>query len=371
MLAVQEYLQSNTIESLEQFGIFAKYHDTKPYVILDYDMVESAKFKEDPKVKECRGLVLRTDDFTIIHKAFDRFFNLNESSCTDKFVWEYFTSTVKEDGSLIKVRWYDGDLLVTTRNSFAESICGESGKSWKDLVLSCLTPPQKATIKYNETRTYVFELLSPYNMVVVHHPEPKLVLLSIFEHDTGFVSEEMYDLFNYVTFNQKQYLNFNSLDEVTAHLQALEEAKDTTEGLVLKDKNGVRLKAKSTYYLKLHRLSGNGNITMTKNIIPIILSGEKDEILSYFPYLFDKIKETESVLNFMFCHLTMVWEHAKDIQDQKEFALMITKQFQTKFSSILFNLKKRDKIQDFEALKHEWNQSEKLIIKVLEDQKIN
>jgi hypothetical protein len=368
MLSVQEYLlHGNTVESLEQFGIFAKYHPTKPYMILDYDQIESSKFKENSMVRECRGLVLKVNTWQIIHKSFNRFYNLNESSCTDKFDWTNFTSTLKEDGSLIKVRWCYGELLITTRNSFADSHCGESGKSWAELVESCLTHDQKVIIYDNDTKTFVFELLSPYNMVVVHHPKPRLVLLSVFDCYDGYEVDEL----NYPTINkwfeQKTTLNFTRYSEVMQYLVALEEAKDTTEGVVLKDCNGVRLKCKSLWYLKLHRLSGNGSIINTKNIVPIILQGEKDEILSYFPYLEDKIKETEALLSAMFCHLALVWEQCKNIEDQKEFALMITQQYHTDFSSILFNLKKKGKIQDFEALKHEWNQSEALILKVIKE----
>ena len=367
MLAVQEYLQTNTIESLEQFGVFAKYHATKPYVILDYDMVEASKFKCHPIVKECRGLVLRTDDYSIIQKAYDRFFNLNESSCTDEFDWTDFSTTLKEDGSLIKVRWYDNGLLVTTRNSFAESICGESGKTWRELVLEQLTTDQRITMNIHRDKGFVFELCTEHNMVVVHHATPKLVLLNVFNYNDGYSCEENTDELFFRSFTNKTVFDFRCLDDVMDFLKDIEEAKDSTEGVVLKDHKGVRLKAKSSFYLQLHRLSGNGNITLLKNIVPIVLQGEKDEILSYFPHLKERIEECEVLLSSMFVQLQFIWEQAKELTDQKEFAIMITKNHQTPFSGILFTLKKNGDIQDFDKLKHEWNQSEALILKVLKD----
>jgi hypothetical protein len=369
MLHVQEYLKTNTIESLEAIGVFAKYHPTLPYAILDYDMVESSKFKEDPIVRECRGLCIRTDDYSIIHKAFNRFFNISESSCTDKFNWESFSTESKEDGSLIKCRWYDKDLFITTRNSFAESHCGDSGKSWKELVVSCLTPDQKSMIQIHNTYTFVFELCTEFNIVVVHHPKPKLVLLSIFYYYGNELNSSDIDNWNVnfnVYFNRPKVYKFESLNQVQKYLDRMAEEKDNAEGFVLKDSNGVRLKIKNSWYLQLHRLSGNGNIIMTKNLLPLLLAGEKDEILSYFSYLEPKFLELELIVAAFFMDLHDVWKNAKDIEDQKEFAIYITKQNNTPFSSILFHLKKDGKIQDEAALKHKFNESSALILKVLE-----
>jgi hypothetical protein len=368
MLAVQEYLKENTIESLEKFGIFAKYHANKPYVILDYDMVESSKHKEDQKVCECRGLVLNTLDYSIVQKSFNRFFNLNEASCTDKFDWTHFTTSTKEDGSLIKVRWVDKNFLVTTRNSFADSIVGESGLSWYQVVHRCCTDDQIECIQAYNGFSFVFELCSPHNTVVVNHPEPKLVLLGIFDCITG---DEVCgwwtdDIAKDFGFNRPQTFEFKSLEEVIAYLDKLEEDKEDTEGVVLFD-GFTRLKAKSKWYLKLHRLSGNGNIALIKNILPLCLQGEKDEVLSYFPYLADRFAEVENILADLFTDLHCVWWTAQEIVEQKRFALYITRDNPTPFSSILFNLKKNDKITDYDAFKHEWNQSANLILKVLKE----
>jgi hypothetical protein len=364
MLKIQQYLQTNTIESLEHFGIFAKYHPTEPIVILDYDQIESSKFKEHQLVKECRGIKLSTVDYSICQKGFDRFFNLLETADTTDFVWEHFSSTKKEDGSLIMIRAYDKcNLFVTTRNSFADSICGESGKSWKELVLSCLSPYQQSIIKSNPTFTYVFELLSPFNTVVEYHPEPKLVLLSIFDHGDGFESTEIINLFHYCGFESKKQYNFNSMDSILAELDTMNLNKSIEEGFVVKDMNGIRLKCKNKFYLQLHRLSGNGNIATIKELLPIILSGEKDEILNYFPYLKSRIEEFELIIADLFTDLYVVWKMCKDIEDQKTFAICIKDI--TPFSGILFGLKKQGNIHDFNALKHEWSQSSDIILKVL------
>jgi hypothetical protein len=364
MLEVQRYLQSNTIASLEQFGVFAKFHATKPYVILDYDMVESSKFKDHPIVCECRGLVLHTEDYTIVQKSFNRFFNLNEID-DSTFDWSNFSANTKEDGSLIKLRYYADEFLVTTRNSFADSLVGESGLTWDELVCSCLHEMQYRIIESNHQYTFIFELCTPHNMIVVNHPEPKLVLLGMVA-DTGN-ELDLYELdkFMVLPFERPQEFKFKSLDEVIAYLDTLEEEKSSTEGVVLKDSKGERLKAKSKWYLKLHRLSGNGNVSLLKNVVPLILQGEKDEVLCYFPHLRSRFEEVEGILNSLFLGLYSIWNQCHHIEDQKEFALKITKEFPSPFNSILFRMKKNRDILDVKKLYHEWNQSEALILKVL------
>jgi hypothetical protein len=365
MLAVQEYLQSNSVESLESIGVFAKYSKDFKYVILDYDQVEASKFKENIIVKECRGLVLRTDDFSIVQKAFNRFFNLNEGSCSEIFDWSNFGTSTKEDGSLIKVRWYLGDWFVTTRNSFADTHVGDAGQTWEEVVLGCLNSFQKDMIQLYPQHCFVFELCSPHNTVVVNHPEPKLVLLGLFDCTDG--AEQNIDNFTMFSdaFNRPTTFNFKSLDDIIAYLDALEESKDDTEGVVIKDCNGVRLKAKSKWYLKLHKLSNNGNIARQDNLLDIILTGEVEEILSYFPYLKEQILSLEEKLNTLFDELVLVWETSRPIENQKEFALTIIPQ--TKFSKILFDLKKdKGTGSTLHDLHHVWVKNRKMVIEHFE-----
>jgi hypothetical protein len=320
-------------------------------------------------VKECRGLVINTLDFSIVQKAFNRFYNLNESECTALFDWRSFGTSTKEDGSLIKVRWFDGfdDFFVTTRNSFAESICGESNKTWKELVLDLLTDQQKSKIRTHPNRTYVFELCTKWNQVVQYHPISKLVLLSIFEHHEGYDSVELYDLFDFLGFERPSTYYFRSLDEVMGYIKRLEETKDDTEGVVVRDRNGLRLKIKSLHYLKLHRLSNNGALASTQNLIPIILDHEQDEVMSYFPNLAERLREVELEVKRHYNQLRNVWLVCKDIDDQKTFALTIMKDHPTPYSGILFSMKKNGCIKSEDMLYRSWCEAKDLVCKVFKE----
>mgnify|MGYP000921629595 FL=1 len=76
MLEVQKYLKSGkTLEDLKnELAIKTTHHDSLPLVILNYDQIESRP-KDHPIVRECRGLTLRSDNFDLVGKSFNRFFN--------------------------------------------------------------------------------------------------------------------------------------------------------------------------------------------------------------------------------------------------------------------------------------------------------
>jgi hypothetical protein len=368
MLAVQKYLEDNSIESLSKYGIGAKYHPTLPYVILDYDMIESSNHKTNPIIKECRGIVLNTQDFSVVQKAFNRFYNLGESECTENFDWKNFMCKEKLDGSLIKVRWYNNELLITTRNSFADTECGDSGKSWKELVTSCLTQYQLDVIKDNSDFTFVFEFMSPYNHIVVQHHSPWLSLLTLTNKNGCSAIIHYVELSAY--FSTPNKYEFTSIEEIEAFLEQLEKDQNPMEGFVLTDSNGLMLKIKSKFYLKLHRLNNNGCITNIKNIVPIILAGEIAEVLLYFPHLQPRIAEVQLLLGKLATELHDAWVDCKNIEDQKEFAIRITKTRYTPFSSILFKMKRAGKIHNAEELGIEFCNADSLILKILDQENV-
>ena len=67
----------------------------------------------------------------------------------------------------------------------------------------------------------------------------------------------------------------------------------------------------------------------------------------------------------MYNTLVTDWNKCKEIEDQKEFAICITKTHYTPFNSLLFRLKKDSDIKDIDKLKNLFYNSEELILKVL------
>jgi hypothetical protein len=363
MLKIQEILHNGIfLDELEdKHGICVKYHPELPIVLLDYDQINSVK--TDPAVMECRGLCLHKETFEIVQKSFNRFFNFGEyEELTSQFNWNDFSAWDKIDGSMIKIRWYNDDFLITTRFSFADAECGLSSKSWRELVLECLNDVQKEIIKNNSHITWVFEFCSPWNQVVKYHETNKLVLLLMTdkgkEYSQSFVDNSAY-VWGFV--RPKEH-HFKSDEECFAYLDKLNEERSTDEGFVLIDSNGLRLKIKNKYYVLLHSLNGNGEMTSLKKLLPVILNGEIDEIISYFPHLTDIVSDVKMRLDSLMAELLIVWDCAKDIESQKDFANKIIPL--TKMSSILFKVRKAG--GDIKDVAAEFKKSEGLLIKIID-----
>lgn len=371
MLEVQKYLLSGkTFEDLtNEFAIKVNYHPKYPLAILNYCQIDSPKL--NPITMCCRGLVLDTSDYSVVASCMPRFFNLGEAlEITDKFNWNGpINSTVKEDGSLMTLFWnkYANEWKVKTRGSWADMPIGENIPRWDELFWSLL--PNGYLDKCLKHSTYIFELCSMYNQVVRQYPESRLFLLtainlntlkewSVWSLDT---EAGMYGL------SRPAKIDVTNVEAVKAYIKQLEETDGTAEGLVLQDQNGLRIKVKSATYLAYSRLGGNGNINLTKNLVPIVMSGEIDEVAAIFPLIRNKAEELHQQINLMFNKLEILWRKVRYIDNQKEYALFITKINPTPFSSILFTLKKKYGVMvSYDNLKEEFRNSTDLIVKILE-----
>lgn len=369
MLVVQQHLKNGveTLESLQdRFGIYHKIKDDM--VILDYDQIESHKHKDRNIVKECRGLVLQMHSWDIIAKSFNRFFNIYENSDTDNFNWSDFRTTRKVDGSIIRVCMYKGEMLVFTRFSFADqSISDLYSKTWSQLVKSCLTEKQRALIEACPNTTFVFELVSPYTQVVEYHQESKLYLLGLFNNQTTEEINISHPLYKSCmnSFECVPVYSFISINEIQQFLDDLYKKQDPMEGFVVQDKNGIRLKIKNKYYLALHRLSNNGNVSNMKTLLPLVLMGEIDEVLVYFPGLKDSVDILQIAIEDDLNELQNVYHQVINIDEQKDFAIKLTKELYTPYSSIFFNLRKAfGKGFTFEQVKTEFLGSTDLVLKI-------
>jgi hypothetical protein len=226
----------------------------------------------------------------------------------------------------------------------------------------------------NAYTTFVFEFESPYNQVVVYHPEPKLVLLTIIDdYKNREWPQYIVDQFALVHGFKRPYeFKFTCKEDVLKALDQMEEDKNKDEGFVLQDINGLRLKMKNKYYMMYHSMcTGIQSIRQVYDIVwnPNI---DKEEVGLYFPHLKPKFEEVQKKIDDAFAELWNIWFMVQDKQfeEQKRFALAITKtesKFYTRFSSILFRCRELEghaQPADF-CLRHVWGESKDLIFKVL------
>ena len=338
MLKVQEYLNkfnnpTEAIQSLkDEFAIEVVYHPTDSLIILNYNMIESPKLNEI--VRECRGLVLdMADNFAIIAKGFQRFFNHCETEHLE-FDWSDVTGSHKEDGSFILHYNYKDSWRVNTKGSFGFGEINDSGYTWCKLFEQCLF--QVKSTDFRKEYTYVFELCSMYNQVVRYYQYPQIFLLAVFDK---FGNEINVDGPEFQYFEKPTTIKIHSIDEAIAYIKKQEKDDKTFEGLVLKDKHGNRMKVKSESYLILHRSANNGYVGWEQIYTSCLTDDGGEEFLSYFPSYRDRFDTMRKFIADSKTEIVETYEKYKGLESQKDFALSVK---DSPFSFALFSLRKNE-----------------------------
>lgn len=128
-----------------------------------------------------------------------------------------------------------------------------------------------------------------------------------------------------------------SIDEVIELVNSKARQNPQFEGVVLRDVNNMRIKVKSAEYLRLHRLSNNGNICSAKNIIPFIMSAEESEVLIHFTELKPEVDRLTKMIDDAKKEIDNIWFCHHDTKKQKDFASAVSS---SKYSGILFSARK-------------------------------
>ncbi|ANA49236.1 RNA ligase [Pseudomonas phage phiPMW] len=273
-----------------ELGIKAKIYEDEGLIVLNYSQIDSPK--THPIVQECRGLII-DNDLTVVARPFDRFFNYGEAlNVMPEIDWENASIFEKVDGSLIKIYFHKGRWEVATRGTaFAESECMGHGITFKELVFNALKVHDDDGFQYLMNNaylfrdtTYLFELTCVENRVVRHYHGYNLHFLAARDNVSGNYSEECRDwlrspdciLYGIVK-HPKRYA-LGSADEA---LQAAKELKNLDEGFIVYQNAVPIAKIKSPAYVAVHHIRGEG--LNPKRIMELVLSGEHDEYLSYFP----------------------------------------------------------------------------------------
>lgn len=365
MLRIQEYLTSGkTFDDLEsELGISASFHPTLPLVILNYSQIESPK--THPVVRECRALTLHTETKDVIARSFPRFYNWGEVQDEMKlFDFADFVVQSKEDGSLVVIYYYDGHWHANTRGSFGLDNMQFQDFTWREgfcktLGISNLDELGKWCVP---GVTYICEFCSTWNKVVRIYKEPVMYLLTAFE-GLYEVSNARADALAQPLFRRPERYNFCSIDEIQDFLRKQSEIDPSFEGVVIKDGNGQRWKIKSATYLGLHKIRGEGdNLFNPKHLLPFVMAGEEDELLTYYPEIAETFFRLKSQVQRHYIELLEVWADHKNIPDQKEFAMAINGK--TPFTSVLFSARKKHGLtQKSVDVRKEWRDAESMILK--------
>lgn len=297
------------------------------YIMFLYSQIDS-DFNNNI-VRECRGIILDEKTLKLVCVPFFKFGNYGESYVSD-IDWDSARVEEKIDGSLIKV-WFDNNKWNVSTNGTINAQNANLGdeltcyKNFYDLFMVAVQNQNLNFDSLNRDCTYMFELTSPYNKVVVAHSE--ITITHIGTRNNKTLEEVSID----IGIKKPKLYSLKTLNECLEMIKIL---PFNDEGYVVVDKNYNRIKIKSLAYVVAHRLKNNCSVTVSR-LIDMIKINETEEFTTYYP---EYKKEIEKIKNDINTKKSEVENKIKEIKSknfltQKEFALYI-KDF--KFKSFLF-----------------------------------
>lgn len=336
-----------TVTFIEQYGVKAladqlgiKVRLDGDLMVLNYDQIESPK--THPIVAECRSLILHSETLEVISRGFDRFYNYGEAlNVMPTIDWSKAVAHEKMDGSLIKIYWYKGLWRIATRGTaFAETDCMGHGVTFRELVWRALgvTTSEEFQAKCEAAcllvyNTYIFELTAFENRVVTPYEGTKLHYLAARSNHTGeYKGDEAVWAYKLGAhqIRTRQFANAEECIAEAANLPGLE------EGFVIYQDGIPICKVKSPAYVAVHHIRGEG--LNPKRVCELILSGEEDEYLSYFPQDAEALEPYIQAYGLLINDLRLVFRATQHIEDQKEFAVAIAK---NPLKAVLFTARTR------------------------------
>lgn len=295
-----------------------KIKDDEGYTLFMYDIINSDFY--NPIVKEARGVIisLRPEPH-VVCRAFDKFGNYGEGYADD-IDWASARVQEKVDGSIVKL-WWDGEWKLSSNSCINahKATLDRTGISIGSLFDEAWEKCGANLSVFNPDYTYIFELVSPYNRVVIKYDETKLYFIGKRNNKTGeeIIPNKEWDCFEF----PKSY-PLSSLEECVEAAAALneEEGDVVAEGFVVVDKNFHRVKIKSPIYVaKHHAVTKNPSL---EDLVCIFKRGEKEEFLTYFPAYEEYLNRIEHIFKYLEETLYFAEKYWKEVnQDKKAFAI--------------------------------------------------
>ena len=306
--------------------------DNGDFTLLKYSQIDSDF--NDEIVRECRGLII-DKNLNPVCVPFYKFGNYGEPYA-DNIDW--ITAKVEEkiDGSLIKVWNYGGKWIVSTNGTIfankanigsdtdSEITVDTTYSNFGELFEAAAVQVGLDIASLNPQYTYMFELVSPYNRVVVPYELIDLyhigtrdnITLKELEVDIGIKKPKTY-----------QCNNLSDLIEMASKLRYCE------EGYVVKDADYRRIKVKSPAYVSVsHLISGMNE----KRLLELLRANEVCEFLTYFSEYKRYIETLRLKIDCLVEYLDNIIQEkifSVHYETRKEFAAMATK---TKYPAFFF-----------------------------------
>lgn len=302
--------------------------------------------------RECRGAILDSEnEFNYVCRPYNKFFNYGEQFAAH--LHSHSTRVYEKcDGTMICLWYYNNDWHIsTTGTPDAGGSVGDNKMSFANLFWDVweqcefiLPDNDNELVNGDVTEfTYLFELMTPFNRVVVEHYKNNIVLHGVRHNESGI----------YVPHEQPAFAFGWSFVEPNTSIPNVLMAKEAAEkldplkqeGYVLVDGYGRRLKVKSPQYVRLHHLKSN---LTDRGMLEIVRNNEGPEFLNYFPECKTAYAEMSKKFVVLCEQITQEMLAREGINSQKEFAISVQA---LPYSSIMFNLRNNKINSVFEGLR--------------------
>lgn len=313
---VIKYLETHTFEQLEgEHGVRARPSSGFEKINLNYDQIKVKS--SDPLASQCRGLVIRPqwasnvdvdtylttkiDNVQVVAWPMNRFFNHGDVAAAD-VDWSDPNLQIFEklDGTMcvlyyddVKYEWHvstrsipEADLLITNNgiginHTFASLFKLAVSHTAQD-VFGVQEGFENAeqffdyfTSKLDCGRTYVFELTTPLNRVVVRYGDYRVTLLAVRHNESG-LEQHIHDVDEELVLKCRSWGELNDPQTLSAFVNASDPSK--IEGAVAMDSQFQRVKIKSAAWVMASRAKELVTVSR-RNAIEAIINGSVDDIV--------------------------------------------------------------------------------------------
>lgn len=321
-LKLLEFVETheNWRELLVNEPYFIKIVTEGDYTIFKYNQLNSDF--NNKIVRECRGLIL-DNELKPVCVPFFKFGNYGESYCPE-IDWNTAQVQEKIDGSLCKIWHHNGKWRVST-NGMIDAYTAELVNDARLAISPFKTfgelfdvAARNSGLNYDildKNYTYMFELVSPFNRVIVSYEETRIFHIGARNNTT--LEEEDVD----IGVAKPKRFHIKTLGDCIEAAKAL---PFDEEGYVVVDKNYNRVKIKSPQYVMAAHVRNNGCVT-TDRILDIIRANEVTEFLIYCNDFEPVLRDIERRINAVIERMDRREREisALNIASQKDFAFYI------------------------------------------------
>jgi len=290
------------------------------YMISDEDTFhgENAEW-----ARECRGITFDRDG-KIASRPLHKFFNVGECEETQKYNlnWAEIINVMdKRDGSMIHPVLVNDRVVFKSKKSFTSDVAKyaneflRKNKNYYDFCEYMLM----------SNRTPIFEFTAPNSRIVINYgSEPQMKLLHLRDNYTGQYGQFLRDDF------MVNHHKIEVVDAVEGEPQELMKGLEDVQGIegyIFQFADGNMVKAKSKWYLELHRTIV---FLRERDIVELVLDEKIDDVKSILSvedkYQFEKICAIEhdvknKILSIME-NVENVFNENKHLS-RKEFAIKL------------------------------------------------